>query len=131
MGKPTGFLDYERKNAKAEAPLERIKHFNEFHTPLSREEQEKQGARCMAVSYTHLPVKICISGVSFKGGISRRLYSIGVPAILNMALPSLLISALNGILAEFSQSYVLVLSLIHIFAVLHNCSTAKNEKRQK
>ena len=56
-----------------------------------------------------IPVKICISGVSFKGGISRRLYSIGVPAILNMALPSLLISALNGILAEFSQSYVLVL----------------------
>ena len=56
-----------------------------------------------------IPVKICISGVSFKGGISRRLYSIGIPAILNMALPSLLISALNGILAEFSQSYVLVL----------------------
>ena len=48
MGKPTGFLEYERKNAKAEAPLERIKHFNEFHTPLSHEEQQKQGARCMA-----------------------------------------------------------------------------------
>ena len=56
-----------------------------------------------------IPVKICPSGFSFKGGISRRLYSIGVPAVLNMALPSLLISALNGILAEFSQSYVLVL----------------------
>ena len=54
-----------------------------------------------------IPVKICISGVSFKGGISRRLYSIGVPAILNMALPSLLISALNGILAEFSHVLVL------------------------
>ena len=55
MGKPTGFLDYERKNAKAEAPLERIKHFNEFHTPLSREEQEKQGARCMAcLSLIHI-----------------------------------------------------------------------------
>ena len=40
MGKPTGFLEYERKNAKAEAPLERIKHFNEFHTPLSHEEQD-------------------------------------------------------------------------------------------
>ena len=47
MGKPTGFLEYERKNAKAEAPLERIKHFNEFHTPLSHEEQQKQGARCI------------------------------------------------------------------------------------
>ncbi|MDO5409200.1 MAG: glutamate synthase subunit beta [Lachnospiraceae bacterium] len=47
MGKATGFLEYERKCAKAETPLERIKHFNEFHTPLSKEEQRKQGARCM------------------------------------------------------------------------------------
>ena len=47
MGKPTGFLDYEREDARAESPKERIKHFNEFHIPLSREEQQKQGARCM------------------------------------------------------------------------------------
>ena len=47
MGKPTGFLEYERKTSKAEAPKERIKHFNEFHTHLSMEEQSKQGARCM------------------------------------------------------------------------------------
>ena len=45
MGKPTGFLDYEREDARAESPKERIKHFNEFHIPLSREEQQKQGAR--------------------------------------------------------------------------------------
>ena len=25
MGKPTGFMDYERETAKAESPLERIK----------------------------------------------------------------------------------------------------------
>ncbi|MCI6432760.1 MAG: glutamate synthase subunit beta, partial [Lachnospiraceae bacterium] len=43
----TGFLDYERKNAKVEEPLERIRHFNEFRTPLTLEEQQKQGARCM------------------------------------------------------------------------------------
>ena len=36
MGKPTGFLDYEREDARAESPKERIKHFNEFHIPLSR-----------------------------------------------------------------------------------------------
>lgn len=47
MGKATGFLDYERKNAKTEEPLERIHHFNEFRTPLTLEEQQKQGARCM------------------------------------------------------------------------------------
>lgn len=38
-----------------------------------------------------------------------RLYAIGIPAVLNMALPSLLISALNGILASYSQIYVVVL----------------------
>ena len=30
MGKPTGFMDYERQDKPAESPLERIKHFNEF-----------------------------------------------------------------------------------------------------
>ena len=36
-----------------------------------------------------------------------KLYSIGIPATLNLALPSLLISALNGILAAYSQVYIL------------------------
>ena len=40
MGKPTGFMDYARKDKTAESPLERIGHFNEFYTPLSKEEQE-------------------------------------------------------------------------------------------
>ena len=33
MGKPTGFLEYEREEAKATSPKERIKNFNEFHEP--------------------------------------------------------------------------------------------------
>ena len=36
MGKPTGFMDYERETSVSEAPLERIRNFNEFHTPLSK-----------------------------------------------------------------------------------------------
>ena len=47
MGKATGFLEYERKNAAVEEPLKRIRHFNEFRTPLPLEEQQKQGARCL------------------------------------------------------------------------------------
>ena len=39
----------------------------------------------------------------------RKLYSIGIPAVLNLSLPSLLTSALNVILSGFSQTYVLVL----------------------
>ena len=62
MGKPTGFLEYDRKEAVGEAPLERIKHFNEFHTPLSRKEQEIQGARCM-----NCGVPFCQSGILIKG----------------------------------------------------------------
>ena len=40
MGKITGFLDYERKTGKALPPKERIKNWNEFHIPLSEEEQK-------------------------------------------------------------------------------------------
>lgn len=48
MGKPTGFLDYERMTSEEIAPLERIRNFNEFHIPLPLEKQQLQGARCMA-----------------------------------------------------------------------------------
>lgn len=47
MGKTTGFLDFQRKKARVEDPLSRIRHFHEFRTPLSLEEQQKQGGRCM------------------------------------------------------------------------------------
>ena len=57
MGKPTGFMDYKRQDKIAEAPESRIRHFQEFHTPLSKEEQELQGARCMACG-----VPFCQSG---------------------------------------------------------------------
>ncbi len=61
MGKPTGFLDYEREDARAEDPKERIKHYNEFHVPLPNEEQQKQGARCMDCG-----VPFCQSGLMLK-----------------------------------------------------------------
>ena len=38
MGKPTGFLEYERETSIEIAPEERIKNFNEFHIPLSLED---------------------------------------------------------------------------------------------
>lgn len=62
MGKPTGFLEYERKVSKAEEPQKRIKHFNEFHQHLPREEQQKQGARCMDCG-----VPFCQSGMTIAG----------------------------------------------------------------
>ena len=61
MGKPTGFMDYKRETSVSEAPLERIKNFNEFHTPLSKEEQQIQGARCMncGVPFCQAGMNIC------------------------------------------------------------------------
>ena len=62
MGKPTGFMDYERETAAAASPKVRIKNFNEFHTPLSREKQRQQAARCMACG-----VPFCQSGMMIGG----------------------------------------------------------------
>lgn len=59
------------------------------------------------------PVKIRREYIRPEGEIMMRSYGVGIPASLNMALPSFLISALNGILAEFSQSYVLVLGIYY------------------
>ncbi len=62
MGKPTGFLEYERETAHAVAPKERILSYNEFHTFLSKEEQQRQAARCMACG-----VPFCQSGAAIAG----------------------------------------------------------------
>ena len=62
MGKPTGFLEYERKNNKAVEPLERIKNFNEFHTPMSDKDRKEQASRCM-----NCGVPFCQSGMMING----------------------------------------------------------------
>lgn len=60
-----------------------------------------------------LPVKIDLHRIKLEKELVGRLYSIGIPAALNMGLPSVLISALNGILATYSQAYVLVLGVYY------------------
>lgn len=65
MGKPTGFLDYQRQGNPSQAPLERIRHFDEFHPPLDREERRRQGGRCMACG-----VPFCQSGAVLNGMVS-------------------------------------------------------------
>lgn len=50
------------------------------------------------------PLPLCFSrkNISFQWDLVRRLYAVGIPASLNMALPSLMISVLNRILTSFS-----------------------------
>ncbi len=61
MGKPTGFIEYERQTGDAETPKSRIRHFNEFHTYLPEEKQKQQGARCMecGVPFCQAGMMIC------------------------------------------------------------------------
>lgn len=65
MGKPTGFLEFARKGDPAEAPLERICHYREFHPHLPKEERQKQGARCMECG-----IPFCQSGAVLNGMVS-------------------------------------------------------------
>ncbi len=65
MGKPTGFLEYERTENEAAAPLQRIKTYREFHTPLSKEERRKQASRCMDCG-----VPFCQYGKPINGMVS-------------------------------------------------------------
>ena len=62
MGKATGFMEYEREESAAIKPKERIKNFDEFHTPLSLEKQRTQAARCMDCG-----VPFCQAGMMIKG----------------------------------------------------------------
>lgn len=62
MGKPTGFLEYQRQTARVLDPKTRIADFHEFRLPLSREKQKLQGARCMACG-----VPFCQSGATLGG----------------------------------------------------------------
>lgn len=56
-----------------------------------------------------IPVKVRLKDMTPDAALSRKMYSIGVPATLSLALPSIQVSALNAILAVYSASYVLVL----------------------
>jgi glutamate synthase (NADPH/NADH) small chain len=47
MGKPTGFLEYERLERSYAPAADRVKHYNEFTIPLADNEISQQGARCM------------------------------------------------------------------------------------
>ncbi len=62
MGKPTGFMEFDRREDPGQAPAERVKHWGEFHAQLSKEERQCQAARCMECG-----VPFCQSGVELGG----------------------------------------------------------------
>ena len=67
------------------------------------------------VIYFVLPIRVHISRrfLIFDKETAFKLYFVGIPATLNMALPSVLISALNSILSSYSEVYILVLGIYY------------------
>lgn len=65
MGKPTGFMEYEREGNGCLAPKERIRNYSEFHPPLEKEKRQLQGARCM-----NCGIPFCQSGAVYGGMVS-------------------------------------------------------------
>jgi len=55
MGKPTGFLEFERTDRTYEPVEARVKHWHEFYVPLPQPEVKRQAARCMdcGIPYCH------------------------------------------------------------------------------
>lgn len=60
-----------------------------------------------------IPVRITGKALCLEKDVLSRIYSVGIPATLNLAVPSLTISALNAVLAGFSDVYVLVLGVYY------------------
>ena len=47
MGKPTGFLEIDRRDRGYDPPAERLKHYKEFVRPLATADVSQQASRCM------------------------------------------------------------------------------------
>ena len=60
-----------------------------------------------------LPVELGRKYLKLDKNIDAKFYMVGIPAVLNIALPSVLISFLNLILSAFSGSYVVVLGIYY------------------
>ncbi len=65
--------------------------------------------------YRLRPIRVQLHWRDFRprANMVGRIYAIGIPATLNLALPSLLISALNVILAAYDQVYILILGIYY------------------
>jgi glutamate synthase (NADPH) small chain len=55
MGKPTGFMEFDREPAHVRPPLERVKDWHETHPEYEEKTLRDQGARCMdcGIPYCH------------------------------------------------------------------------------
>ncbi len=64
MGKPTGFMEYQRELPSKREPLERIQDWLEFELPFPDESLRTQGARCMDCGIPFCHTGTLISGMA-------------------------------------------------------------------
>ena len=65
MGKPTGFIEFERQDLADQLPKERIEHWQEFHKSMETADIQQQAARCMDCG-----VPFCQAGTELAHGAS-------------------------------------------------------------
>jgi len=64
MGKPTGFMEFERELPTDRLPKARVSDWNEFHDHFPEEKLRKQGARCMDCGVPFCHTGTLISGMA-------------------------------------------------------------------
>jgi glutamate synthase (NADPH) small chain len=64
MGKPTGFMEFERELPHDRSPLERLNDWNEFHEHFAEIKLQQQGARCMDCGIPFCHTGQLISGMA-------------------------------------------------------------------
>lgn len=65
MGKPTGFIDYQREEATERDHLTRLKDWGEYQGRLTDEQLKTEGARCMNCS-----IPFCHTGIDLNNQVS-------------------------------------------------------------
>ena len=64
MGKPTGFMEYERELPADRSPVERVSDWKEFHQHFSESKLQEQGGRCMDCGIPFCHTGTLISGMA-------------------------------------------------------------------
>ncbi len=64
MGKPTGFMEFDRELPPDRSPLERVKDWREFHDHFPETKLKAQGARCMDCGIPFCHTGTIISGMA-------------------------------------------------------------------
>ena len=64
MGKPTGFMEFQRELPVDRSPLERVKDWREFHEYFAEAKLRQQGGRCMDCGIPFCHTGTLLSGMA-------------------------------------------------------------------